>query len=119
MMPLTAGCCLIVLPTEPLDHALDRDLPGEPAYRVETRVTPHAQIHAVLLLKVAASVSPRFRRSWPDPSLRDRQPRIEGSSLLEQCFGIRLLPSPLHKVSDYLMRPHEGQANVCPVARTL
>src|SRR6266576_5869517 len=49
-MPRTAGCCLIVLPSEPLDHALDRDFPGEPAQGVDTRVATDAQIHTVLLL---------------------------------------------------------------------
>lgn len=91
-MPRTAGCCLIVLLTELLDHAFDRRFPGEPAQGVETRVAPHAQIHTVLLLNGRGERVAALQTNWPDPSFRALQPRMRGSSLLLHGFDILFAP---------------------------
>src|SRR5438876_4118387 len=93
--------------------------PGEPAQGVETHVAPYAQVDSVLLLNGrgvrVAPLQAQLAGTVVSGSATTHRRIVVTRAV---CFGVVLLL--LSKPPDnwaYFMRPHEGQAKVCPVAR--
>src|SRR5207249_9474496 len=104
----------------PLDHALDRDFPGEPAQRVEAHIAAYAQVYSVLVLNgrgvSVATLEAQLAGAVVSRSATPHRRIVVARSVFWHTSTPPLEPPG---ISAYFIRPHEGQAKVCPVATTL